>query len=46
MGEPEFTYVSHFERTSRNCGTCLTSTEFSKRYWWDKSVIFGLTHWL
>jgi uncharacterized protein YndB with AHSA1/START domain len=39
MGKPEFVYVSYIETTPAKLWEALTSSEFSKRYWWDTSVV-------
>jgi uncharacterized protein YndB with AHSA1/START domain len=39
MPKPEFIYVSYIETTPEKLWEALTSSEFSKRYWWDTSVV-------
>jgi uncharacterized protein YndB with AHSA1/START domain len=39
MSKPEFVYVSYIETTPEKLWEALTSSEFSKRYWWDTSVV-------
>ena len=39
MRKPEFIYVSYIETTPEKLWEALTSSEFSKRYWWDTSVV-------
>ncbi len=39
MGKPEFVYVSYIETTPEKLWEALTSSEFTKRYWWDTSVV-------
>ena len=39
MGKPEFVYVTYIETTPAKLWEALTSSEFSKRYWWDTSVV-------
>ena len=39
MHKPEFVYVSYIETTPEKLWEALTSSEFSRRYWWDTSVI-------
>jgi uncharacterized protein YndB with AHSA1/START domain len=39
MSKPEFVYVSYIETTPEKLWKALTSSEFSKRYWWDTSVV-------
>jgi uncharacterized protein YndB with AHSA1/START domain len=39
MPKPEFTYVSYIETTPEKLWEALTSSEFTKRYWWDTSVV-------
>jgi uncharacterized protein YndB with AHSA1/START domain len=39
MSKPEFVYISYIETTPEKLWEALTSSEFSKRYWWDTSVV-------
>ena len=39
MPKPEFIYVSYIETTPEKLWEALTSSEFSRRYWWDTSVV-------
>ena len=39
MPKPEFIYVSYIETTPEKLWEALTSSEFTKRYWWDTSVV-------
>ena len=39
MPKPEFIYISYIETTPERLWEALTSSEFSKRYWWDTSVV-------
>ena len=39
MRKPEFVYVTYIETTPEKLWEALTSSEFSKRYWWDTSVV-------
>jgi uncharacterized protein YndB with AHSA1/START domain len=39
MSKPEFAYVTYIETTPETLWEALTSSEFSKRYWWDTSVV-------
>ena len=39
MPKPEFIYVSYIETTPEQLWEALTSSEFSRRYWWDTSVV-------
>jgi uncharacterized protein YndB with AHSA1/START domain len=39
MSKPEFVYVTYIEITPEKLWEALTSSEFSKRYWWDTSVV-------
>src|SRR5580693_1241157 len=39
MGKPEFVYVSYIETTPAKLWEALTNSDFSKRYWWDTSVV-------
>jgi uncharacterized protein YndB with AHSA1/START domain len=39
MRKPEFIYVSYIETTPEKLWEALTSSEFTKRYWWDTSVV-------
>jgi uncharacterized protein YndB with AHSA1/START domain len=39
MSKPEFVYVTYIATTPERLGEALTSSEFSKRYWWDTRVV-------
>ena len=39
MPKPEFIYVSYIETTPEKLWEALTSSDFTKRYWWDTSVV-------
>jgi uncharacterized protein YndB with AHSA1/START domain len=39
MSKPEFVYVTYIETTPEKLWAALTTSEFSKRYWWDTSVV-------
>lgn len=39
MSKPEFVYVTYIETTPEKLWQALTSSEFSKRYWWNTSVV-------
>ena len=39
MRKPEFIYVSYIETTPEKLWEALTSSEFTKRYWWNTSVV-------
>jgi uncharacterized protein YndB with AHSA1/START domain len=39
MRRPEFIYVSYIETTPEKLWEALTSSEFTKRYWWDTHVV-------
>jgi uncharacterized protein YndB with AHSA1/START domain len=38
MRKPEFVYVSYIETTPEKLWEALTSSEFTKRYWWNTEV--------
>src|SRR5664279_223296 len=38
MSKPEFVYVTHIETTPEKLWQALTSSEFSKRYWFDTEL--------
>jgi uncharacterized protein YndB with AHSA1/START domain len=38
MRKPEFIYVSYIETTPEKLWEALTSSEFTKRYWWNTEV--------
>jgi uncharacterized protein YndB with AHSA1/START domain len=38
MRKPEFIYVSYIETTPEQLFEALTSSEFTKRYWWNTEV--------
>jgi len=39
MPRPEFIYISYIETTPEKLWEALTSSEFTKLYWWDTSVV-------
>jgi len=39
MSKPEFVYVTYIETTPDKLWQALTSSEFTKRYWWNTSVV-------
>jgi uncharacterized protein YndB with AHSA1/START domain len=39
MGKPEFVYITYIETTPEKLWQALTSSEFSRRYWWDTHVV-------
>ena len=39
MRKPEFIYVSYIETTPEKLWQALTSSDFTKRYWWNTSVV-------
>src|ERR1700722_17110807 len=39
MRRPEFIYVSYIETTPEKLWEALTSSDFTKRYWWDTCVV-------
>jgi uncharacterized protein YndB with AHSA1/START domain len=39
MRKPEFVYVTYIETTPEKLWEALTSSEFTKRYWWNTSVV-------
>ncbi len=39
MSKPEFVYVTYIETTPEQLWQALTSSEFSKHYWWNTSVV-------
>ena len=39
MRKPEFVYVTYIETTPDKLWNALTSSEFTRRYWWDTSVV-------
>src|SRR6202453_3233884 len=39
MSKPEFVYVTYIETTPQELWEALTNSDFSKRYWWDTSVV-------
>jgi uncharacterized protein YndB with AHSA1/START domain len=39
MRKPEFVYVTYIETTPEKLWEALTNSDFSKRYWWDTSVV-------
>ena len=39
MPKPEFVYVTYIETTPEKLWEALTSSEFSRRYWWDTNVV-------
>jgi uncharacterized protein YndB with AHSA1/START domain len=38
MSKPEFVYVTYIETTPENLWEALTSSEFSKRYWFGTEL--------
>src|SRR5258705_11732812 len=38
MSKPEFVYTTYIETTPEKLWEALTSSEFSKRYWWNTEV--------
>ncbi|SHG25345.1 SRPBCC family protein [Bradyrhizobium erythrophlei] len=39
MPRPEFIYVTYIETTPEKLWEALTSSDFTKRYWWDTRVV-------
>jgi uncharacterized protein YndB with AHSA1/START domain len=39
MRKPEFVYITYIETTPEKLWEALTNSEFSKRYWWETSVV-------
>src|ERR1700730_12256365 len=39
MSKPEFVYITYIETTPEKLWEALTNSEFSRRYWWDTSVV-------
>ena len=39
MSKPEFVYVTYIETTPEKLWEALTSSEFTRRYWWDTSIV-------
>jgi uncharacterized protein YndB with AHSA1/START domain len=39
MRKPEFVHVTYIRTTPEKLWEALTTSEFSKRYWWDTSVV-------
>ena len=39
MSKPEFVYVTYIETTPEKVWEALTTSEISKRYWWDTAVV-------
>lgn len=39
MRKPEFVYITYIETTPEKLWEALTNSEFSRRYWWDTSVV-------
>jgi uncharacterized protein YndB with AHSA1/START domain len=39
MSKPEFVYITYIETTPEKLWVALTNSEFSRRYWWDTSVV-------
>ena len=39
MRKPEFVYITYIETTPEKLWEALTSSEFSRRYWWDTNVV-------
>lgn len=38
MSKPEFIYISYIETTPEKLWDALTSSEFTRRYWWNTEV--------
>jgi uncharacterized protein YndB with AHSA1/START domain len=43
MPKPEFIYISYIETTPEKLWEALTSSEFTRLYWWDTSVVSDWT---
>ncbi len=43
MPKPEFVYVTYIETTPEKLWEALTSSEFTRLYWWDTSVVSDWT---
>jgi uncharacterized protein YndB with AHSA1/START domain len=43
MPKPEFIYISYIETTPEKLWKALTSSEFTRLYWWDTSVVSDWT---
>lgn len=39
MRRPEFVYITYIETTPEKLWDALTSSEFTRRYWWDTRVV-------
>ena len=39
MPRPEFVYVTYIETTPEKLWEALTSSDFTRRYWWDTHVV-------
>jgi uncharacterized protein YndB with AHSA1/START domain len=39
MSKPEFVYITFIETTPEKLWEALTSSEFSRRYWWNTDVV-------
>jgi uncharacterized protein YndB with AHSA1/START domain len=39
MHKPEFVYVTYIETTPEKLWEALTSSEFTRRYWWETDVV-------
>ena len=39
MSKPEFVYITYIETTPEKLWQALTSSEFTKRYWWHTSIV-------
>ena len=39
MSKPQFVYVTYIETTPEKLWDALTNSEFTKRYWWDTSIV-------
>jgi uncharacterized protein YndB with AHSA1/START domain len=39
MGKPEFIYITYIETTPERLWEALTSSEFTRRYWWDTDAV-------
>ena len=43
MPKPEFIYISYIETTPEKLWEALTSSEFTRLYWWNTSVVSDWT---
>jgi uncharacterized protein YndB with AHSA1/START domain len=39
MHKPDFVYITYIETTPEKLWEALTNSDFSRRYWWDTSVV-------